>query len=220
MSVKLRIGELPPEVTMSAASGVLQTMLPAYRTYALELEQIVEEGPQATPLFKGWSFVAHLAPTLGISALVNPRLVFQGLAAGPRFAAAMWAAQEVETYPDLPDDTYEVALLSVPGLSTESLWLLSASGKHDRIVPYEFPVQRKLTANTPYSMDEFIAHIRLDAEERRAADPRFKPPVHPKSEPPAVDLQLKKIVGLKPKRRARRKSKQPVDKKPEPPASA
>jgi len=59
-----------------------------------------------------------------------------GLSRGPAVTAALNAARELRTLPEAANSAYQIRLLTIPGLLTESFWLKSLGDKPDLIVPF------------------------------------------------------------------------------------
>ena len=153
---------LPPGFPPSAAPQ------PAY---AMDLERIIALNPPADDLFVGWRYLYLRGPNDGVAADVDQisggSPFYAGVAYGPKIAQAWTAAQNIGSVPGIPDGTYEVRFLTIPGILTDSLWLKVTSGGSDWVVPYD-TIAPSVSETDAYPMSDFLRAVLMFATERYA----------------------------------------------------
>jgi hypothetical protein len=91
----------------------------------------------------------------------NERLSYAGLSYGPKTAKAIRAIQGVRASSGIPEGTYDLRVLRVQALQTDSLWLHSSQPGGGYVVPYDtVQLTIRVDANAPYTLDGFVNELR------------------------------------------------------------
>lgn len=108
----------------------------------------------------GWRFLAVDPTGAPIAADViepvdgAPRMV--SLSRDPILLGAIAAIRELETFPQVRTNDYELQVLRIPGALTETFWLKSPDGKGDLIIPV-LTNSPTLPRMSIIAIDEFFA---------------------------------------------------------------
>jgi hypothetical protein len=103
-----------------------------------------------------WRYLVNFSSQDGLYATFNNSLKITGLSRGPEAALAIQAARELRSLPEIAEFEYELRVLTLPGLLTETFWLWRAASEPPGgyIVPF-FTCQ-DLRCGYPYPADKFF----------------------------------------------------------------
>jgi hypothetical protein len=156
------------------AAGDLYKADQGHEVYVLSLNDLLGGAGLNAVKDAGWRFISATAPG-GIGAVAHVSdgpdgtPLMRGISYGPEVAAALRAAREVESLPEVAAQHFELWVLRIPGVLVEAYWLKSSSGKKDLIVPY-LAGTTKLQLMKTYSVAEFLKIVRALAREFSAFD--------------------------------------------------
>jgi hypothetical protein len=156
-----------------AAAGDLYKANQGQEVYVLSLKDIRSGAGLSAKKDAGWRFISAATPGgVGAAAHVSNDShgtpVMRGISHGPEIAAAVSAAREVESLPEVAGQQFEMWVLRIPSVLVEAYWLKSSSGAKEFIVPYLAGTRLQLMKT--YSVAEFLQIVRVLAEEFSAFD--------------------------------------------------
>ena len=165
-----------PDFTNSSdpAAGDLFKANQGQEVYVLSLKDIKSGAGLRAKQDAGWRFVSAATPGgVGAAAHVSNDAhgtpVMRGISHGPEIAAAVRAAREVESLPEVAAQQFDMWVLRIPAVLVEAYWLKSSSGNKELIVPYHAGTT-KLQLMKAYSVKEFLKIVGVLAHEFSAFD--------------------------------------------------
>jgi hypothetical protein len=156
------------------AAGDLYKAEQGHEVYVLSLNDLLRGAGLNAAKDAGWRFISAAAPG-GVGAVAHVSNgpdgtpLMRGISYGPEIAAALRAAREVESLPEVAAQHFELWVLRIPGVLVEAYWLKASSGKKDLIVPY-LAGTTKLQLMKTYSVTDFLKIVRALAQEFSAFD--------------------------------------------------
>ena len=96
---------------------------------------------------------------------------------GPQAAEMMLRFREIQKLDEVKRNSYELRVLSVPGLLVEAFRLRSLTpGEPDLVVPI-LAMDPRLAPGTPYPADDFLAILREEAQEHQTRQASYDDPL-------------------------------------------
>jgi len=174
--MSIRPTSVPPEVKKAVEEHIQAFLMPGdpsphdrniqrywQRVVALGLQVLatandVDKNSASTVLVQsqeaGWRYLIGTRSGQALYATVDSANKMTGLSRGTKVNTLLQAAGEIKTLPEAADADYDLILLTIPGLLTESFWLKSGDGKSDLIVP--FFTSQELRSGHPYPAEKFL----------------------------------------------------------------
>ena len=170
------LARLPDFVNQSdPVAGDLYNANEGHQVYLLTSKDLLAGAGLSAVKDAGWRFISTATPGgQGAAAHVSKRSDgtsgMRGISHGPEIAAAVRAANEIASLPQLAGDQhYKLWVLRVPSVLVEAYWLKSPAGNKDWIVPYLATCAR-IELMKAYPVKEFLDILRTLAQEFRAFD--------------------------------------------------
>jgi hypothetical protein len=142
------------------------------QVHTLRLDDLVRKADIASAKKAGWRFLAGgkklgqpvAADVTEPSQDIPPKMT--SLSHGPQISEFLQAVLDLLPLVQAECgavDSYELRILSIPGILIEAFWLKSPAGDQDLVVPYR-NLSRELKGKQVYPMDEFLRIIQPLAE--------------------------------------------------------